>query len=111
MFTYQQALHLIRTHITGFLMVYASTSAPEFPKTPEDFWKGGEINQDAWNVVLKDVMAKDFEDHVPKVLILLYLLPLFRSPLISIYCLQINLHDHLHHYFFFWGGAMLHGDL
>lgn len=72
MFTYKQALHLIRTHITGILMVYASTSAPEFPKSPEDFWKGGEINQAAWNVVLKDAMEKDFEDHVPKVVQVMY---------------------------------------
>ena len=48
-------------------MVYASTGTPNFPKDPKEYWKGENINQEAWNVVLKDVMAKDFEDHVPKV--------------------------------------------
>ena len=49
-------------------MVYASTGAPRFPNAPDKYWKGEKIDQEAWDVVLKDVMAKDFEDHVPKVL-------------------------------------------
>ena len=48
-------------------MVYASTGAPNFPKNPDDYWSGEKVDQAAWDKILKDVMAKDFEDHVPKV--------------------------------------------
>ena len=67
LFSYKEALHVIRTHISGYLMVYASTGAPSFPKNPEDHWNGDKVDQAAWDIILKDVMAKDFEDHVPKV--------------------------------------------
>ena len=67
LFSYKEALHLIRNHISGYLMVYASTGAPNFPKNPNDYWNGGKVDQAAWDIILKDVMAKDFEDHVPKV--------------------------------------------
>ena len=47
-------------------MVFASTGAPELNKKAEDHLQGQEVNQQTWDVILKDVMAKDFEDHVPK---------------------------------------------
>ena len=66
LFSPKDALHLVRTHITSYLMVFASTGAPELNKKAEDHLQGQEVNQQTWDVILKDVMAKDFEDHVPK---------------------------------------------
>ena len=67
LFTPKEALHLLRTHITGYLMVFASTGAPQLNKKSEDYWTGDIVDKRAWNILLNDVMAKDFEDHVPKV--------------------------------------------
>lgn len=67
LFTTKEALHLLRTHIASYLMVFASTGAPQLNKKAEDYWKGEIVDQSEWDIILKDVMAKDFEDHVPKV--------------------------------------------
>ena len=65
--TSKEALHLLRTHLASYLVVYATTGSPQLNKQPEDYWKGEQVDQASWDVVLKDVIAKDFEDHIPKV--------------------------------------------
>ena len=48
-------------------MVFASTGAPELNKNVEDHLQGQKGDQHTWDIILKDIMAKDFENHVPKV--------------------------------------------
>ena len=67
LFTYKEAFHMIRTHVASYLMVYASVGAPDLTKSPEDYWNGELVDQKSWDIILNDLIAKDYENHVPKV--------------------------------------------
>lgn len=67
LFTPKEASHLLRTHIASYLMVFAATGSPQLNKKTDAYWEGEIVGKSEWDVILNDVMAKDFEDHVPKV--------------------------------------------
>ena len=64
---YKSAMIGIRAHLAALLMWYCRRGFPELTVKPDAYWKGGKIDQAAWDAIIKGYVKEKQEVHRFKV--------------------------------------------
>ncbi len=64
---YKSALIGIRGHLAAMFLWYANQGFPDLCVEPEEFWKGGELNQKTWDDWIAKYLKTEHEVHALKV--------------------------------------------
>ena len=65
---YRNAVVAIRGHLAALFVIFARINPPAMTKRPKDYWTGENVDQAAWDELLKRSRDNNYEAHVHKVI-------------------------------------------